>query len=179
MKMRLYHYRHGGTVRAKLSARYCLGDESAQFGPGICEAPTLVWTIGTAATGHPLLEVDIELDQRREWVLRCDRIDFPPGGTAYRHTHPGPGIRCLLHGSIEIDAEGRRSVFGPLQPWFEAGPEPVRARASGTEPTAFVRVMLIPARWKGQRTIRYVDPADAEKPKLQSATIFFDQEVDF
>jgi hypothetical protein len=32
--------------------------------------------------------------------MRCDRIDFPPGGIAYRHTHPGPGIRRLLFGSV-------------------------------------------------------------------------------
>ena len=39
--------------------------------------------------------------------MRCDRIDFRPGGVAYRHTHPGPGIRYLLFGQITIDTEGR------------------------------------------------------------------------
>jgi hypothetical protein len=29
----------------------------------------------------------------------------------------------------------------------------------------------------GQRTIRYVDPADADKPKTQRATIFLEQPV--
>jgi hypothetical protein len=67
------------------------------------------------------------------------------------------------------------NVYGPLEPWFESGPEPVFAAASETEPTAFVRVMLLPGEWAGKRTIRYVDPADEEKPKLQRPTVYFDQ----
>ena len=37
--------------------------------------------------------------------------------------------------------------------------------------------MLLPAEWAGKRTIRYVDPADEEKPKLQRATVFLEQPV--
>ena len=49
------------------------------------------------------------------------------------------------------------------------------ATASPTEDTAFVRVMLLPAEWAGKRTIRYLDPADDEKPKLQRATVFLEE----
>jgi hypothetical protein len=37
--------------------------------------------------------------------------------------------------------------------------------------------MLVPREWAGRRTIRYVDPADEEKPKLQRATVFSEQPV--
>ena len=105
-------------------------------------------------------------------------MDFPPGGVAYRHTHPGPGIRCLLVGEIRIDSEGHSTTYGPGQPWFESGPDPVFAAASETEDTAFVRVLLLPREWEGKRTISYVDPADAEKPKTQRATIFLEHPVE-
>ena len=49
------------------------------------------------------------------------------------------------------------------------------ATTSADEPTAFVRVLLLPAEWAGKRTIRYVDPADADKPKTQRPTVFFEQ----
>ena len=49
------------------------------------------------------------------------------------------------------------------------------ATASPTEDTAFVRVLLLPAEWAGKRTIRYVDPADEERPKLQRATVFLEE----
>ena len=130
----------------------------------------MVWELGDE--GEPL-----ELTQDAEWLMRCDRVDFPPGGVAYRHTHPGPGIRCLLHGSIRIETNGRSATYGPFETWFESGPEPVFAAASETEATAFVRVMLLPREWEGKRTIRYVDPADAEKPKLQRPTVFFDRPI--
>ena len=60
--------------------------------------------------------------------------------------------------------------YGPFAAWYESGPEPVFAAAS--EPSAFVRVMILPREWAGKRTIRYVDPADEEKPKTQRATVF-------
>jgi len=44
-------------------------------------------------------------------------------------------------------------------------------------PTAFVRVMLVPASLAGERTIRYIDPADAERPARQRATIFLERPV--
>ena len=86
-------------------------------------------------------DVDLGAPDR---IVRCDRIDFPPGGIAYRHTHPGGGIRRLLFGSIHIDAPGHSSTYGSGEAWFEGPDYPVRAIASDSEPTAFVRVMLVP-----------------------------------
>ena len=110
--------------------------------------------------------------------MRCDRVDFPPAGVAYRHTHPGPGIRYLLFGSIRIEAGGSARDYGPGEAWFESGPEPVLATASESDDTAFVRVLVLPREWEGRRTIHYVDPADEDKPKLQRPTVFFDQPID-
>ena len=112
-----------------------------------------------------------------EWVLRCDRVEFPPGSVAYRHTHPGPGIRVLLKGRIRIETEGGTHEYGPFEWWYEAGPDPVFAAASETEETAFVRVLLLPIEWAGKRTIRYLDPADESKPKLQRATVFLEEPI--
>jgi hypothetical protein len=151
---------------------------SAHFGEASVEGHALVWELDEPAGGDALLTAEVALDEGSEWLMRCDRVDFPPGGVAYRHTHPGPGIRCLLHGSIQIKSGGETHTFGPFEPWFESGPEPVLATASADEETAFVRVMLLPPEWAGKRTIRYVDPADEEKPKLQRATVFFDEPID-
>jgi len=107
-------------------------------------------------------------------VIRCDRVDFPPGGIAYAHTHPGPGIRYLLHGELDVHTEGRSVSYGRGGAWFESGSDPVRAEASKRGPTAFVRVMILPAEWKGKRTIQYVDPKDDDLPKLQKATVYFE-----
>ena len=48
------------------------------------------------------------------------------------------------------------------------------AAASETEETAFVRVLVLPTEWAGKRTIRYVDPADERKPKLQTARVYLE-----
>ncbi|MBV9414718.1 MAG: hypothetical protein JO363_07040 [Solirubrobacterales bacterium] len=125
-----------------------------------------------------LLSAEVELPSDGEALIRCDRVDFPPGGVAYLHTHQGPGIRVLLHGSIRIDTAGRSSRYGPLEAWFEPGPEPVFAAASETEPTAFVRCMVLPGRLRGQSSIRYVRDEDAAKPKPQSYTVFVDEPLE-
>ena len=119
----------------------------------------------------------MDLDDATEWLMRCDRVDFEPGAIAYRHTHPGPGIRYLLFGAITIDSLGAEHTLAPGEAWFERGPDPVLATTAPDEPSAFVRVMLLPVEWAGQRTIKYVDPADADKPKTQRATIFLEQPV--
>lgn len=116
--------------------------------------------------------VAAEVDVERGWIARLDRVDFPPGGIAYRHVHPGPGIRRILHGELTLDrGDGVARTYRPGEAWFEGADDPVLATASPTEDTAFVRVLLLPAEWAGKRTIRYVDPADEERPKLQRATV--------
>jgi hypothetical protein len=108
-------------------------------------------------------------------LLRCDRVDFPPGGTALLHTHQGPGIRCLLKGGIRIETAGTTHSYGPLEAWFEAGPDPVFAATSDTEPSAFARVMILPAELLGKSSIRYVNPEDQAKPKSQRYQVFIDR----
>ena len=39
-------------------------------------------------------------------------------------------------------------------------------------------MLVLPAEWEGKRTIKYVDPEDEKKPKLQTPTVFFDEHVD-
>jgi hypothetical protein len=141
------------------------------------DGQALHWELLEDLPADALLAAEVQLDGGVEWLLRLDRVDFPPGGVAYRHTHPGPGIRVLLFGSIRIESGGETHEYGPFEPWFESGPEPVLAAASETEPSAFVRAMLLPREWEGKRTIRYADPADEEKPKLQRATVFLEQPV--
>lgn len=110
--------------------------------------------------------------------MRCDRVDFPPAGIAYTHTHPGPGIRCLLKGAIRIQVKGGETAYVPGEPWFERGPDPVLAHASATEDTSFVRGMILPRSLQGRSSIQYVDPADADKPKPQQYTRFVDTFID-
>jgi hypothetical protein len=141
------------------------------------DGTSLHWELLDEAPADALLTAAVDLEPRIEWLMRCDRVDFPPGGVAYRHTHPGPGIRFLLFGSIRIESGGETHEYFASEPWFESGPEPVFAAASETEPSAFVRVMLLPEEWRGKRTIRYVDPSDEDKPKLQRATIFLEQSI--
>jgi hypothetical protein len=163
----------GGNV-----AVYDLSRDTAHFGAASVEGPALAWLVAERAGEGAKLTAEIALDPGTRWLMRCDRVDFPPGGIAYLHTHPGPGIRCLLQGSIRIESAGETHVYGPRDPWFESGPEPVLAVASDAEETAFVRAMLLPQEWAGKRTIRYVAPEDEAKPKLQKATVFFDEPID-
>ena len=90
----------------------------------------------------------VQLDPFAAWVVRCDRIDFPLGGIARLHTHPGPGIRYLLQGEIEIETEGRSTFYGPGGAWFESGPDPVRRTGVGA-PRDVVRARARPARRVG------------------------------
>ena len=151
---------------------YDLARNEAHFGGASVDGPALVWELSEAAGEGAALSAPVELDPSTGWLVRCDRIDFPPGGVAYRHPSrardPAPALR------VDPDRDpGHALRYGPGGAWFESGADPVFAVASAAEDTAFVRVLLLPAEWEGKRTIRYVDPADEDRPKLQRPTVFF------
>jgi quercetin dioxygenase-like cupin family protein len=177
-------YEHPDGVNAEPGNRviYDLERNTARFGAARTDGPALAWALHEATSvlvtdryKDASLVVEVELDPREEWLARCDRVDFPPGGVAYWHVHPGLGIRRLLFGELTIDSEEDTQVYGPGEAWFEGADFPVLATSSSTGGTAFVRVLLLPAEWAGKRTIRYLDPADEDKPKLQRAAILLEE----
>ena len=186
---------HGG-LRVTGSAFYgVLGGNSAFHGNGeqrLDAGHLTTWTLrweltragtpdvvahGDGVTSKKLLTAPMPIDPAREWLLRCDRVEFPPDGEALTHTHRGGGIRCLVTGGIDIHTQGAMHRYAPLEPWFEAGPDPVYAKACPAMITAFVRVMILPRELLGQSSISYVKAEDLDKPKNQQYQIFIDTPV--
>lgn len=144
------------------------------------DATVLRWELHRAdapPADDALLEAPITLDPTSGWLIRCDRVDFPPGAVAWTHVHRGPGIRCLLEGTIRVEVDGHAQDVVPGGAWFEAGPDPVLAIASTTVPSAFARVMVLPAELIGRSSIRYVLPEDQDKPKRQSYRLLVDEPI--
>ena len=130
------------------------------------------------ASGTVLLEHAIALDPGQLYLMRCDRVDFAPGGEALPHGHRGGGIRWLLEGALEVrvgDHPGR--LMQPGDAWFESGVEPVHAIASREAPTSFIRVSILPRELEGRSSIVYVDPAHASV-KPRSYTVYVDAPID-
>jgi quercetin dioxygenase-like cupin family protein len=126
--------------------------------------------------GIAILEHPIDLDARAPWLLRCDRVDFEPGGVALPHRHRGGGIRRLLRGRLEVTVGGGAPrVMQPGDAWFESGREPVLAVAAADAETSFVRVSVLPAEIRGRSSIMYVDPADAARSKPRTYTVYVDE----
>ena len=120
----------------------------------------------------------LELDETDGYLMRCDKVELPPAGIAYTHTHQGSGIRCLLEGAFNVTTDGSTKQISPYEAWYETGPEPVYAWAPDDKPGHFSRVMVLPRRLRNQSSIRYVNAEDVEKPKLQKYTIFIDEFID-
>jgi len=159
------------------------GVDDAALTAGNAGATLLRWELGAGVTGKPVpslsrrptLAQSVELNDPGGYLMRCDRVDFPPGGVAWTHVHRGPGIRCLLAGSVRVEVNGQAHDVEPGGAWFEAGPDPVLATASKSVPTAFARVMILPRELRGKSSIRYVRPEDADKPRLQTYRVFVDE----
>jgi len=104
-------------------------------------------------------------------LLRLDQVMFPPGAVAYRHVHPGDGIRYLIAGELNLISDTGQHTATPGEAWFEPADTPVRAEASKAHSeTCFVRMMVLPPRYLGQPTINIIDPADRVRPRLQTTT---------
>jgi hypothetical protein len=177
-----HHGEEGGQVQLAPATRvvYDVAANSAELaaGPVTIDRHSLSFELVANGSAGALLRAPLELDPDEDYLLRCDRVDFPPGGVAYSHVHQGPGIRVLLIGTIDISVDGTTTRYLPLQAWFERGPDPVIAHASPSAPTAFVRSMVLPRRLLGRSSIAYVRPEDAEKPKLQRYTHFVEAPVE-
>jgi hypothetical protein len=175
-RLSLYELPSGGATEPGNRVVYDVLANEAHFGAAEIAGPALVWEVGGNGEGAEIsVLASIPMDAR--WLLRCDRVDFPPGGIAYRHVHPGPGIRRLLFGELTIDSPEGARTYGAGEAWFEGRDHPVLATASAAEAAAFVRVLLLPTEWAGKRTIRYLDPADEDRPKLQTATVLLEEPI--
>ncbi|MGH7419947.1 MAG: hypothetical protein ACREKB_19420 [Candidatus Rokuibacteriota bacterium] len=137
----------------------------------------VVEAVGGVRTSQRL-EHPIALEAGAPYLMRCDRVDFEPGGEARPHGHRGGGIRCLVAGRLEVRIAGRPGrVMQPGDTWFESGVEPVHAIASPGEPTSFLRVSILPRAIRGQSSIVYVNPADAGvKPRRY--TVYVDEPIE-
>jgi hypothetical protein len=87
------------------------------------------------------------------WLFRLDHITSAAGRIADRHQHPGPGIRCLLEGTFNVqqDAESGRD-FTPGDAWWETGSDTVVAWSSRQMAAKFLRGMVLPVEWEGKVT---------------------------
>jgi phage terminase large subunit-like protein len=131
----------------------------------------------SGTSSRPKLSAQLDTIPAGELLLRGDSVAFPPGGCAYRHVHQGPGIRCMTEGGIRIDTSGHSTSYGPGGAWFESGPEPVFAQGATDRPSRFIRVMILPRTLIGKSSIRYVDEADKDKPRMQQYQIFADMPI--
>jgi hypothetical protein len=88
-----------------------------------------------------------------QWLFRLDQIISAAGRIADRHQHPGPGIRCLLEGTFNVqqDAESIRDAM-PGDAWWETGSDTVIAWASPQMAARFLRGMVLPVEWEGNVT---------------------------
>ncbi|UUX50013.1 hypothetical protein NUH88_21815 [Nisaea acidiphila] len=121
--------------------------------------------------GNPVPNVE----KLEDWLIRCDSVLFPTGGTAVPHTHIGPGIRCMRNGKLTLSTDTKSQDYYPGDAWFEPGGEAVWANACTEECTTFIRVLLLPKDLKGKSSIRYLNEADRQKPKSQRYKSYVDE----
>ena len=180
----------GGIEVTRDSARTNVESGSAWHGSAACAivagprgARMLRFELRAGASppggGDALLDHPIALDRSQSYLMRCDRVDFAPGGEALPHGHRGGGIRFLLEGELEVRVGSHPGrLMKPGDAWFESGVEPVHAIASREMATSFIRVTVLPREIQGKTSIVYVDPAHASV-KPRSYTVFVDRPIDF
>lgn len=133
---------------------------------------------GDGVTSTLKLSNKVELQSSENYLMRCDRVDFPLGGIAYTHTHGGPGTRCLLTGQLTVKVGGVSEVMSVGEPWFEIGHDPVYAEASAAMTTSFIHVMILPELFQDNPSIKYILSEDEGKPKTQQYTRFVDNLIE-
>jgi hypothetical protein len=178
----------GGGVAASLAANCAWqGAVDVTVTAGPAGARLLRWELSTrdvaikderVVTSRLTLEAEPRIEPGVAYLMRCDRVDFPPGGVAYTHTHEGSGIRCLQSGGIRIETQGHDFSVEPNGAWFETGIDPVFAETQQDGTSHFIRVMILPRTLRGKSSITYVKPEDFDKPKTQKYQVFVDEPIE-
>ncbi len=109
-----------------------------------------------------------------QWLFRLDRINNAAGRIADRHQHPGPGIRCLLEGTFNVQqaAESARDR-APGEAWWETGSDTVIAWGSPQMAAKFMRGMVLPVEWEGKVTGTWLSGETTSAPGVWK--LFVDQ----
>ena len=66
---------------------------------------TNVYAQAPGITVKPLLRTTLSGDDSKESIMLA--VEFAPGSTTGRHTHPGAEYTVVLQGTLELSAEGR------------------------------------------------------------------------
>jgi hypothetical protein len=165
------------------------GAVSASVRAGRDGARLLRWELMSAEKPAPLaegegidsrltLESEFALDPHIPHLMRCDRVDMPAGSVRHLHVQAGPGIRCLQSGAFHFECLGVARDVAPGEAWYERGPDPVFAAASKTEPTHFIRVLILPRSYQGKPSSRTVNPADDAIAQPRTGEFFIDEPID-
>ena len=167
---RLLYVRHGrveinGQPMNAEEASYC-GEPLAMTSAGEW-AQVWRWELALPSASPALLEgqgilsslrmsrviTSLAMPEGTRWLFRLDQIISAAGRIADRHQHPGPGIRCLLEGTFNVqqNAESGRD-FAPGDAWWETGSDTVIAWSSQQMAARFLRGMVLPVEWEGKVT---------------------------
>jgi quercetin dioxygenase-like cupin family protein len=192
---RVLYVRAGDLTVTSAGRAAAVPTDAAWHGAAACEvaagpagATLLRWELareGAASGAAPagaasraLLVHALDLDPRAPYLMRCDRVEFAPGGVALPHRHKGGGVRCLITGALEVTVgEAPARLMRPGSAWFESGREPVLAVSSKEEPTSFIRVAILPREIRGQSSIMYVNPEDAARGRPRTYTVYVDEPI--
>ncbi len=95
----------------------------------------------------------LDVQEGTRWLFRLDQIVHGVDRIADRHQHPGPGIRCLLEGTFNVqqNVESARDL-NPGDAWWETGSDTVVAWGSRQMAARFLRGMVLPTEWEGKVT---------------------------
>jgi hypothetical protein len=110
---------------------------------------------------------------------RRERLDHvgAAGRNADRHQHPGPGIRCLVEGTFNVqqDAESHRDL-APGDAWWETGCDTVVAWGSRQMAAKFMRGMVLPTEWEGKVTGTWLS-GEVAAPRPGSWQLYVDKVI--
>jgi hypothetical protein len=109
-----------------------------------------------------------------KWLFRLDQITTTAGRIADRHQHPGPGIRCLLEGTFNVESVESSRDLMPGDAWWETGPDTVIAWGARQMHARFLRGMILPVEWEGKVTGIWLS-GEAAKPRPGNWKLLIDK----
>jgi quercetin dioxygenase-like cupin family protein len=101
-----------------------------------------------------------------KYKMTAAAFTFDPEGYVGPHLHAGPGWRCVTSGEVtNIEADGKSTVYGPGQCYWESGLKSHTPRNNGDKSATGIVIELLPSLLTGSPLMPV--PPDDPMPKMK------------
>lgn len=106
---------------------------------------------GAGVTSRLLGSAQLDLEEGRDYLFRCESLGLPPGDSLPPHRLTGPALNLCIQGELDTKIGDTSRRYTQFDAWFDDGRDLVSIDAHEEQPSVMLRGMLLSPMQAGER----------------------------